>query len=243
MGSLLSFSFFYLGKRSKRSLEIKFCLHQISHFIRDENALLRSHIHSEETLSEKKQEEMVKSFLKGTCEKIKSYFTLLTYDSSVEVAIRLAVTETNDDGQGRIVYKTYARSSGLNSNRSKTSESIPINEGIPKFLRDKHGGQGILIYNNFEGAAREGVYKFTDNDKRYPDEIKTAMVAPLNSWGINHEDVIGILFITSRNEKTFSIKHADSIAFVADMVANAISNYTYLVKLKKVDASIKGSSE
>ena len=163
------------------------------------------------------------------CENIGTHFKLLTSDNSVGVAIRLA--SLGDDGK-TIVYKTFARSKGLNRHRKKHSESIPTNKGIPRFLREDKNAQGVLIYYDLKGAEEDGTYIYTENDKLYPDEITTMMVAPLNAWSGIKQDMIGIIYITSREENTFGVKHVDYLAFLSDLTASAVANTMELVRLK-----------
>lgn len=215
LGIVAICGFIYLRDRSIRSLNIKYYLHQLSHLIRDE----QTKIHQRKYSTKEEINEEITNFLYGISEIIKVYFCLLTNDKSIEIAIRLAVLKDNN-----IVYKTYVRSTGLNPNRRLASEDIAINEGLPKFLRSDHNAQGVIIYHDFIMAAQKGAYKTTKNDTKFPNEIKTAMVAPMNAWDGTKQDMIGILFVTSKNNNTFSAKYVDSVAYVADIVASAISN-------------------
>ncbi len=58
--------------------------------------------------------------------------------------------------------------------------------------------------------------------KKYPDDISTMMVAGLNAWDGSSETMIGILYITSRNENVFKEKHVDLLGFAADIGALTI---------------------
>ena len=167
--------------------------------------------------------------LKEVCENIACQFRFLTGDESISTAIRLAVYH---DNQNVIVYKTFARTKGLNDKRKKTTEPIPINEGIARFLREEKKAQGILIYNDLDAAANVGSYKITENDRKDPKEIKTMMVAPLNAWAGKKDDMIGILYVTSRKKGVFSPVHVDQLVAAADLTAVAIASSMELVRLK-----------
>ncbi|MBI3353795.1 MAG: hypothetical protein HY034_02760, partial [Nitrospirae bacterium] len=130
-----------------------------------------------------------------------------------------------DDKTQKIVYTTVGRSSGLSSKREETTEGISANEGIPRFFIEEKGSQGILIYNDLHKASSMGAYKRTANDAKYPDEIKTMMVAPLNAWDGKRQSMIGILYIASRESNAFSIIYVDSMRFVADIIAKAFSHF------------------
>ena len=218
LGFSTGLGFLYLRDRSIRSLQIKYYLHRLAHSIRDEQTKIIDKLNHHDNKFERLPKNELELYLKEICENLKQYFILLTNDRHIDVAIRLAVLKDKN-----IVCKTYARTKGLNPNREKTSEVISINEGVPKILRN-YDAQGVLIYHDFIEAEKLGLYKTTKNDRKYPSEVVTAMIAPMNAWGGKKQDMIGILFITSKNRKTFSIKHVDSVAFAADVAANAISN-------------------
>jgi len=104
---------------------------------------------------------------------------------------------------------------------TKTETPVPHQKPICR-VNGNCWSQGILIYNDLNKAATVGAFKLTENDSKYADEIRTMMVAPLNAWDGNRQSMIGIIYITSRERKTFSAKHVDSLRFIADKVAKAI---------------------
>ncbi len=110
----------------------------------------------------------------------------------------------------------------MGKSRAITSEDIKATEGIPNLFLNKKF-LGVLIYNDLEEAAKLELFKKTQNEQLFKNEIKTLMVAPLNAWDGEIQAMIGLLYLTSREKKTFSIKYVDTIRFVADMVSNAIS--------------------
>jgi hypothetical protein len=99
-------------------------------------------------------------------------------------------------------------------------------------LREVKNCQGVLIYNDLSAAADMDAYKITVNDRKYPKEINTMMVAPLNAWAGAKEDMIGILYVTSRNKDVFLPSHVDQIASAADLTAVAVASSMELVRLK-----------
>lgn len=231
---LFIFGLIYLRKRTIRSLHIKYYLHQLAHQIRNKEAELCKHVIPGKDYSMSKLEQQLKVYLIHLTELTKKYFQLLLKQENIEVAIRLASLEKD-----KIAYKTYARSSGLNPRREKYSEPIPIDEGIPRLLRKEKGSQGVLIYNDIYQASRERNYKLTENDKKFPNEIITMMVAPMNAWDKNSIDMIGLLYITSKKKNIFGVKDVDSLSFVADTFASSISNIVNIIQLKSKDRKEK----
>jgi len=223
----------YLRYRIKRSLDTKYYLHRLTHNIRDKQTQLYEKLELSKNFSNNQLDVELEMLLTQICDNAAMYFRLLTNDHSICAAIRLVskppdyVTKNNN-----LVYKTYARSMGLNIQRAKTSEPVPINIGIARFLREEKNAEGILIYYDLKLAADLGAYYLTKNDKSYPDEIKSMMVAPLNAWSLKKQEMIGILYISSREEKKFSTKYFDSLAFIADLTATTIASSIEFVKLK-----------
>ena len=228
-GGLFTLTLIYLRKRTMRSLETKYYLHQLAHDIREKQSELHEKLAPNKKFSKNKLNKELEMLLSQICENVCKHFNLLTGDDSIGVAIRLATLGSNKKS---IVYKTYARSKGLNSHRKKHSEPIPINKGIPRFLREDKNAQGVLFYNDLIGAEEDGTYTLTKNDKLYPDEIITMMVAPLNAWSGVEPDMIGLIYITSRKKNTFKPKLVDSLGFVADLTASSVANTIELVRLK-----------
>jgi hypothetical protein len=136
------------------------------------------------------------------------------------VAVRLAVAKPSNPRQ--TLYRTIARSSGLNQNRGNTSEDILATEGIPWVLSE-NDHSGVLIYNDLDEAIQIGAFKETANEKRYPNEIASMMVAPLNAWQGEKQGMIGILYVTSPAKDAFSAKDVDAVCFIADLLANSIA--------------------
>lgn len=219
----------YLRKRTMRSQQIKYYLHQLTHDIRDKQTELHEKLSPSERFSRNELNRELELLLTEICENAGTHFKLLTGDEGIGVAIRLASLEEDECS---IVYKTYARSRGLNPNRRTHSEPIPTNTGIPRYLREQRKAQGVLIYHDLEGAKDDGTYNPTRTDELYPHEIITMMVAPLNAWSGTNHDMIGIMYVTSRRKKTFKQKHVDTLLFISDLAASAVANTIELVRLK-----------
>jgi hypothetical protein len=211
--------FYYLRYRSKRSLDIKSMLHEFTHYLRDHQTQVFYGMITYRSLEH--EADFFQGYIDQICSKTQSYFKRLTGDSSIAVAIRLAVEEPNGEEDNKILYKTIGRSSGLSSKRKDTSTDIPSNVGIPRFFADKNS-MGVLIYSDIKKAAGINAYILTENDRIYNDEIITMMVAPLNAWDGKTQNMIGLLYITSREENTFSVKYIDTLRFVSDMIAQSI---------------------
>jgi len=223
IGVLAIAGLIYLRKRTIRSLDIKYKLHELAHYLRDKQAGTYEKYKRIINHVDIKTENLgFCEFANSICELIKSYFCVLTKDSTVAVSIRLAI-KVQSEGINKYVYKTIGRSSGLNKERSKTSEDIAANEGIPRFLYEEKNSVGVLLYNDINEAAKIGAFKLTKNEILYPHEIKTMMVAPINGWDGNEKNLIGILFVSSRKDGIFSQKYVDSILFIADLIAQTIS--------------------
>lgn len=235
--SLLVLILVYLRKRTLRSLHIKFFLHQLAHQSRNKEAEIYRKIITDKTYSSQKIENQLKVYLTKITELIKKYFQLLLNTNEIDIAIRIATIEKKkSDGKStKIVYKTYIRSNGLNPRRDEHSENIPLDEGIPLYLRKEKQCLGVLIYNDLYQAENEKKYKFTKNDTEFPNEIKTMMVAPVNGYVKDSIDMVGILYVTSSKENVFSEKDIDSISFVADMLGMSISNIIHTINLKSAN--------
>lgn len=217
--------FYYFRFRTRRSLRIKYELHEMAHLIRNEqtNAYHRSY-NAPKHVDEQVEKERFETYLVSMCERLKTYFQYFSGDDTVEAAIRLAVNTSSEPTRTEIVYRTVARSSGLHTLRGKTSEDVKPNVGIPRFLSDQDS-QGVLIYNDIQKAASLRAFKLTQNELTYPNDIATMMVAPLNAW--NDDDggqaMIGILYLTSRKKKTFNATHVDLVRFSADLIGSSIA--------------------
>ncbi|MBO9490441.1 hypothetical protein J7384_08710 [Endozoicomonas sp. G2_1] len=210
VGLMLTYGFYYLRERSRRSLDMKYILHEIADFARN------------------KQTELYESpsapiKLKGLSQEasslIKRYFETLIPKHDIQIAIRI-LSETEE---GEKKYITIARTDGFHKERQKTTEPLDPEQGLAKLLRHKEGNRGVIIINDLQKAANFGLYTKFKNDENYGSDFKTMIVAPLNGWDGSKKDMIGILYVTSKETTVFSEKHADSLGFAADIIAKVFS--------------------
>lgn len=232
LGILLSVAFatglIYLKHRTSRSLNIKYMLHQFVHDIRDYHTKIFRHLKDIHNSKNKDFSQEYKEHLLLIANHTKDFFRTLLKDDSIETAIRLAFPSKKE--KGNVEYITRIRTSGLNKNREETSEPIPANKGIPRYLIERKC-QEILIYEDIAEAIRLGLFFETANERNFPEEIKSMMVCPLNAWDGSKKSMIGILFITSRENDIFKEKNVDSARFVSDAAANSISFASMMYKL------------
>ena len=226
------------------SLDIKALLHDFSHYLRDYQTKIFKRTAQQKGLFDKEDAELdrLSNYTDRVCEYTKDYFVLMTHDSTVNCAIRIAVETDDPNSKGTcVVYRTLGRSSGLSSARAESTEDIPSNQGIPRFLSDDQNCKGVLRYNDLEEAANVGVFKMTESERRFPDEIKTMLIAPMNGWDGKRHSMVGLLYVTSRNNNTFHRKHSDCMRFVADMVASSVCFTIQRIKDKGLVTNIKRS--
>uniref|UniRef100_UPI004055D949 hypothetical protein n=1 Tax=Candidatus Electronema sp. TaxID=2698783 RepID=UPI004055D949 len=207
----------YARYRIVRSLEIKHLLHRFAHEIRDEHSNLLERIYERKAYNFL---DWYLSHLKSLVKWTQEYFRKITKDNTIEVAIRIAFPSESE--QGNVVYKTVARTDGLDKNRESTSEPIAANEGLPKYLIENNRRK-ILIYNDINKAIEKGVFKKTRSEEEFPNEIVTMMVAPLNGYDGKRKSMIGILYVTSRKKNVFREDHVDCMKFVADKISDTVS--------------------
>ena len=161
---------------------------------------------------------IVEETCNAICQEIEYIFNEIKKTKNVGVAIRLAKQE--HDG---IYYVTRGRS-GLNSEREKNSEKIPLTTGLPAFLNNRDQ-TGCLIYNNIFKAADENAFQLTKNETNtHKSEITSLMALPLNcGFSKTKKEMIGILYITSPQESYFSVHDVDFARNLADFSAIIIT--------------------
>lgn len=142
---------------------------------------------------------------------IADYFRLLTGDSTVTCAIRLAFECENGDRE----YITMGRSKGMEAIRESRSKPIPADEGLPGKLCSAQY-HGVLMIASIKKAIETLEYFKTPNDD-LPD-CKSAIVCPINGWGDGTKEMVGILSVTSRNLGGFSQWHTTSMKAIADLL-------------------------
>ncbi len=230
---------FYVKRRSIRSLKMKESLHHLLHKSRDEVCEL---IYRTNSFGKKKnssnieyERKIIESYSCSVCDNIKEYFTILTGDQTVTCAIRLAYIDPIKL-EKKLAYATVGRCSNLNKNRKETSEPIPSDKGIPNFFSsEKINFQGVLFYDDLELASKKNAYLKTNNDIKYPDDIKSIIVAPLNGWNGEKKALIGLLYINSKTKKILQPIHTDLIAFTADTLSLSYSSiFSHLLYAKNM---------
>ncbi len=225
IGTILIIGFLYLRRRTIRSLDIKAILHNFTHYLRDhQTRVLRKTSQRDMFDKEDSTLESFREYMDHICEYAKDYFVLMTHDNTINCAIRLAVEIDAPEGKGTcIVYRTIGRSSGLSQSRSDNSEDISANQGIPRYLIDSHDCKAVLRYNDIEESINIGVFKKTENEEKFKDEIKTFFVAPMNAWDGKKRSMIGLLYITSKQKSVFKQKHIDCMRFIGDVTASSVA--------------------
>lgn len=231
------FGLIYLRRRTIRSLDIKFMLHQFMHDMRDYHSRLFRY---KKEIHKNKDRDFTSEYsehLLCIANHIRELFRRLINNSSIEVAIRLAYPIERQEGN--VEYITRVRTSGLNQNRSETSEPIKANKGIPRYLIEKKSHE-VLIYQDIKQAIEFNLFQKTENEEKYPDEIKTMIVCPLNAFDGIRCSMIGILYIVARDENLFKEEHVDYARFVSDATANSISIATMMYKIINSFSKKKG---
>lgn len=214
---------FYLRKRVKRSLKLKAQLHLFTHGLRDalNDTLERTNGKQgrPSTADPAHHRAHIRNISNKAAEAISEYLSTITGDDTVGCAIRLAQDKLGD-GKDEIHYVTVGRSQRLNPNRGSTSESIARNEGIPKFfLADERSSQGILFFHDLVKATATGCYKTTRNDELHGNDFTSMVVMPLNGWNGKKKDLIGLVCVTSKNQKSLQTRHIDLFKFTSDTLA------------------------
>ncbi len=236
---LLFLALRYLKRRTIRSLDIKYGLHSFAHEIRDEQAKIGCLIEKGEWIGKEKLETQLQSLLWLSCERVAEHFRLLLNDESIGASIRLASREDTEDTEDKedkeededpVFYKTYARSRNFSLSRSKTTEAIPRDGATPRIFDSQTSGAGVLIYDDIQFALMCGKLSPTKNFELYKDEIASMMVAPMNAWTKQAgEDMLGLLYVTSKSTKVFTEKYVDSMLFFADGIASAVAcHFNYI---------------
>jgi hypothetical protein len=218
-----------LRESLRRKSEAQVHLSKLTHYLRDSQTRINKYFEGKS--NNKNKDQIGYEFLKvmsDLCNKIKEYYSIMESDTSIEVAIRLAVAIQDNQNVQRVVYRTYGRSSGMNVIRSRYTEDLRSDVGIPQYFRMQSKGtnMGVLIYHDLGAAAIEGAYQITKNDKTFPGEIRSIMVSPLIGWiGVDSDEntMIGLLYINSGKLRNFKPENVDTLKVVADVAAMTIS--------------------
>lgn len=231
--SYLFFFFLVLRFYHIKHLALQNSLHTINHFIRDKLIYYANQNKLKQSI-----QNFFSVFADQLCNQIKECFCLLTGDDSINCAIRIAVKPDENDKSSKPDYITIGRSSGLNQNRNKTSEPIHANEGVSRIFIEEKDSHGVLICHDIDQLASSGGYKKTYNDEHFSNDFKTFITAPINGLEENRKIMLGLLFITSKNDP-FKIKHVDSLCAIADVIGIAFPQFIDLFKKRRKDEDNK----
>jgi hypothetical protein len=199
------FGLYYLRNRVLRSLEMKHQLHMVSHTIRD------GYIRMQDT----RDSVDLNGISIELCQIIRDYFTILTGSSGIGVAIRSAVKD-----HGEVRYSTVGRA-GLSRNRNNTTVDLHQDVGLAKLCRTV--GTGVFFIDDLGKAETEGFFVADANTLQYPNDFTSMMVCPINGWDGVGKGMLGMLYVTSKREGLFGVKHTDSMGFISDTLANIYS--------------------
>ncbi len=221
IGSLLASLLYLYRKYVLRQAKYGWRLHSLAHYLRDAETKILSTGSPSLRASLKPDSDGLSTFVVGCCDRVRDIFRDLAGDPTIEAAIRIAVSSRGADGA--VVYRTIARSSGLSPARNATTEDVPANAGVARFFLERTKSQGVLLYRDIAEAARKNAYMLSRNDDLFRQEISTMMVAPLNAWNGHEHCMIGLLYVTSSRNSTFTDDHVEHLSFAADTVAAALS--------------------
>lgn len=199
-------------------------LHKFSHRIRDIHTSNFKKILNRQRFTSENYDEYLDKLAKQANKLFNHY-----KGNNTDCCIRLAFSDK--ELEGNVIYRTKARTDGLHTNRHQYSEDIPANKGIPKYLIEKNDGLGILIYNDIQEAITYNLFVETQNERNFPDDINTMMIAPLNAWDGKKQSMIGIIYITSRKKGIFKEKDVDILRYIADKLSDSIAITTHLYKI------------
>lgn len=190
-----------------RLLEAAECLHDYIHSARDRAPWLRKQraealeqyifTHQDPEQCEAEIREILQKYFQTILSDLCKIFQAQSKNGAkVWIAIRRVEGEN-----GRKVYKTLAREPARYDSRSSTSEGIPENCGLPKYLRNQlERGDGVIYFADSRTRGRNRWMK-TANDERSED--KSQLVAPICKMTDGEREVAMILYVNSTEPKAF----------------------------------------
>lgn len=189
--------------------------HMLTHKLRDEVVHFSTMTAEQNTLTSQNRVDMLRAASKEAADNIKQFFRCAAgNDRTILCSIRLADYMLDDTDQRHLVYKVIGRSEGFSPGR--TYSSIPYKLGVPGFFLRHKNRQGVLVYHDIDTAESMGALYRTENDKQFPDDYRTFMVAPINGRDRRGgEQMIGLLYVFSCEDR-FGIEHVDAIRAIAD---------------------------
>lgn len=180
-------------------------LHNILHFTRDHLAK----IHEIDGRSKTKLKSSLDSFHHEIVEHLATYFRCDLNSADIGCALRLA-----ENVKGEPCYVTYARSKGLEEIRERQSKPLPAGKGLAQALRSKEM-KGVFIIDCIQSAAEVGLWELSPNDDLR--DVRSLMVAPINTIEGGRPGMIGILYITAQ-KPIFKNRHTISLKAFADLL-------------------------
>jgi hypothetical protein len=223
---ILAFAFVFFGanvfslhRRTLGLLEMQETLHQLAHQLRNEHSQLLKKLAGKEKAS---PEDCLRH-LSEALDAARRYLRILTREQSIELAVRIALPHQEE--QGNIVYRTLIRTDG-GRDSAWLAESVPANQGIPRYLIEERDTCNVLVYRDIKKAVREKVFQEM-NDESLDDEtetVKSLAIAPLKAWDGKKKSMIGMVYLASGRKKTFREEHIDGIRFLADILSDAVAS-------------------
>lgn len=207
--------FFAFRRRTLRFLNMQEKLHQLSHQLRNEHSQLLQKLSSKAKASP----EDTLCFLAEVLELIQGYVQIITNEKSIELAVRVALPHQEE--QGNIIYQTLVRTPGLQESAC-FGGAVPANQGIPRYLIEERETCNVLVYKDIRKALQEQV--FQEQGQVGTESISSLAVAPLRAWDGKKKSMIGMVYITSENKKTFCEEHVDGLRFLADILSDALAS-------------------
>lgn len=163
---------------------------QSLHFFFHEN---RDHLAKLVTAnSDEEYRHFLDEFHRQTVQRLALFFRDRVGDRTINCAIRLAERKDGHDQ-----YATVARSDGMDPCRNIHTQPIPHDKGLALALMN-HELQGVFIVRDIPLAAKGPFWYGTKND--HLTDVKTVMAAPINGWENGKKVMLGILFISSKND-------------------------------------------
>jgi len=203
---LLVFIYFILW--SARRVRIKVAainqkFHYFAHSLRDEYYELAN------KYSERPSNRLFRSFNNDLAENIANFFRDLLNKNEIVCAVRVAAYINEKEA-----YVTVGRSKGMDPNREKNTQPLFSDKGVAALLRNKNE-QGVIIVSDIVTAGQSGAWEPLENDKL--SDIKSVMVAPINSFDTKKRCMIGLLYVGAKSN-IFTGYHIDIIRGFADLL-------------------------
>ncbi|XCN72078.1 MAG: hypothetical protein Q3M24_17445 [Candidatus Electrothrix aestuarii] len=220
---ILALTFLFFGsnlivfrQQTIRFLDAQHILHQLAHRLRNEHSLLLKKFAGKEKAS---PEDSLRH-LREALDLAREYVRIITKTKNVDLALRVALPHQEE--QGNVMYHLLARTDGLQEN-SWLKESLPANEGIPRYLIEARDTCSVLVYRNMKEAMKEKLFPEAE-DEAIIKEVGSLAITPLKAWDGKKKSMIGMVYLVSREKKAFREEHIDAIRFLADILSDALAS-------------------